>query len=125
MTEPDFLHDEDTDEQPRSPLLTPGSAAIAGFTFAVFSVLGQGAWGTALSTLFWGRSYAMGSSIHVLTAWGVGNLIMAGLAVSLGRRTIAAEADGWASHLARAAVIVAGLGAILAVITIIGGLVES
>lgn len=125
MTEPDFLHDEDTDEQSRPPLLTPASAAIAGFTFAVFSVLGQGAWGTALSTLVWGRSYALGSGIHVLTAWGVGNLIMAAVAVSLGRRTIAAEPDGWASHLARAAVIVAGLGATLAVITIIGGLFQA
>ncbi len=125
MTEPDHLHDEDTDEQSRPTLLTPPAAAIAGFTFAVFSVLGQGAWGTALSTLVWNNSYAMGSGVHVLASWGFGNLVMAGIAVALGRRSIAAEPEGWASHLARAAVIVAGLGAVLAVITIIGGLIQA
>ncbi len=56
--------------------------------------------GTALSTLVWNGSYGMGNGIHVLTSWGFGNLVMA-------------------------AIIVAGLGAVLAVITIIGGLIQA
>jgi hypothetical protein len=105
-------------------LLTPRATAIAGFAFAVFSMLGQGSWSITLTALFWGNHYAVGSVTDVMTAWGVGCLVMAGIGALLASRTLRAGTDGWEGHLARAAVIVAAVGAVLGVLTIIGSLVH-
>ena len=75
-------------------LLTPKATAIAGFTFAVLSMLAQSTWSTALTMLFWGSSYSPGTVPNVMAVWGVGSLVMA------------------------------ALGALLAMLTIIGGLVH-
>jgi hypothetical protein len=121
-----------TDEPPTRPaglfspvnLMTPKATAIAGFAFAVFSMLGQGSWSTALTTLFWGSSYEMGTVRNVMVVWGIGCLIMAGLGVWLAHTTLRVVEQAWEAHLARAAVLVAGMGAVLAILAIIGGLVH-
>jgi hypothetical protein len=117
--------------RPRTPspfsaekMLTPKATGIAGFTFAVFSMLGQGTWSTALSALFWGTGYGIGTVPNVMVAWGIGCLVMAGLAGWLARSTLRAADGAWEGHLARAAVLVAAVGAVLATLTIIGGLIH-
>src|SRR4051794_33712551 len=117
---------EDTSGSAFSPsqLLTPQASSIAGFAFAVFSMLGQGSWSIALTALFWGQSYSPGSVDGVMVAWGIGCLLMAGLAVWLAGGTLRVTGQSWEAHLARAAVLVAGVGAILAALTVIGGLVH-
>ena len=124
-SEQEFVHEPST-PGPFAPanLLTPRSTAIAGFTFAVLSMLGQGAWSTALTTLFWGTSYAPGTVPNVMAVWGVGCLVLAALGAWLAHNTLRIADQSWEAHLARAAVIVAALGALLAVLTIIGGLVH-
>jgi len=107
-----------------SRLLTPQASAIAGFAFAVFSMLGQGSWSIALTALFWGESYSPGGVVGVMVAWGIGCLLMAALAAWLAGGTLRVAGPSWEGHLARAAVLVAGVGAVLAVLTIVGGLVH-
>ena len=105
-------------------LLTSKARATAGFAFAVFSMLGQGSWGAAISALFWGTSYDIGAVPNVMAVGGVGSLIMAGLAAGLARGTLRATGEAWEAHLARAAVLIAAVGAALAILTIIGGLIH-
>jgi hypothetical protein len=104
--------------------VTPQASAIAGFAFAVFSMMGQGSWTMALTALLWGTSYDVGTAPHVMAVWGVGCLIMSGLAVWLANGTLRLALHTWEAHLARAAVLIAAAGAVLAVISIIGGLVH-
>jgi hypothetical protein len=106
-------------------LLTPKATAIAGFAFAIFSMLGQGSWSTAMTALFWGTSYDIGTVPNVMVVWGVGCLIMAGLAGWLALSTLRATDGAWEANLARAAVLVATVGAVLAVLTIVGGLIHA
>lgn len=107
----------------RSALFTPGATSIAGFAFAVFSMLGQGSWSAAITSLFWGSNYSMGSVDRVMVAWGVSSLLMAGLALWCARSTLQVSDvhPRWEGHLARAAVLVALVGALFAVLTIVGG----
>lgn len=114
------------DSAPLRPgnLMTPQATAIAALAFAVFSMMGQGSWSTALSALFWGASFGAGSVPGVMVAWGIGCLVMAGLSVLLAHSTLRITDRAWEAQLARAAVIVAGVGTVLAVVTIIGALVH-
>ncbi|HET8560784.1 MAG TPA: hypothetical protein VFL69_09730 [Marmoricola sp.] len=107
-----------------SGLLTPKATAIAGFTFAFFSLFGQGALGQALSALFWGSRYEIGSVPGVMAVWGFGCLVLAGLGAWLARSTLLAADRTWEADLARAALLVAALGAVIALLTIAGGLLH-
>jgi hypothetical protein len=124
-SEQEFVHEPST-PGPFAPanLLTPKATAIAGFTFAVLSMLAQSTWSTALTTLFWGSSYSPGTVPNVMAVWGIGCLVVAGLGAWLAHHTLRVADQAWEAQLARAAVIVAALGGILAVLTIIGGLVH-
>lgn len=108
----------------RANLMTPKATAIAAFTFALFSMMGQGSWSTALTSLLWGTNYDVGTVPHVMAVWGIGCLIMAGLGVWLAHSTLRLSTQAWEAHLARAAVLVAAAGAVLAILTIVGGLVH-
>lgn len=105
-------------------LLTPEASAIAGFAFAVFSMLGQGSWSIAITALFWGDSYPAGSVGGVMVGWGVGALLMAALGGWLASRALGVGTVGWDAHLARAAVLVAAVGALLSLLTIVGALLQ-
>ena len=87
-------------------------------------MLGQGSWSTAITALFWGSSYGLGTVPNVMVAWGVGCLLMAGVAGWLARSTLRETDEGWEAHLARAGALVATGGAALAALTIIGGLIH-
>ena len=105
-------------------LMTPQATAIAAFAFAVFSMLGQGSWSMALTSLFWGVNYQVGVVPNVMVVWGIGCLVMAGLGVWLALYTLRFAAATWEAHVARAAVFVAAAGTVLGAITILGGLVH-
>lgn len=108
-------------------LLTPKAAAIAAFAFAVFSMLGQGSWRPAITTLLWGTDLGMVSAGRVMVGWGIGALLMAALAAGLARMALlVSDADPapWEAELARAAVLVAVVGALLSVVTIVGVLLH-
>jgi hypothetical protein len=105
-------------------LMTPKATAIAAFAFASFSMMGQGSWSIALTALFWGVNYPAGAVPDVVTVWGIGCLVMAGLGAWLSYRTLRLVDQAWEAHLARAATLVAVAGAVLAVMTILGGLVH-
>ena len=106
------------------PLLTPKASAITAFTLAVMSMLGQGSWTTAVQS-FYGTSFAPSSYGSIVVAIGLVLLAMALGALWLARSVIlrANRDTSWEDHLARAAVVVGGLGAVLALVTVVGGLV--
>lgn len=107
-------------------LLTPKATAIAGFAFAVFSMLGQGTWSAAVQSLFWGSSFPESQLPSVLGSWAVASLLLAVVGWLLARRTLTdpGAAAGWEGHLARAAVLVAAAGALLSVLGIVGALLH-
>jgi hypothetical protein len=121
--------DRHDDEAPSmvTSLLTPGASAIAGFAFAVFSMLGQGTWSTALQSLFWsGGGFPQSSLGAVLSVWAVGTLLMAIVGIVLARRTLAdaVTSASWEGNLARAALLVAAAGVLLSLLGIVGGLLH-
>lgn len=120
---------EHTDEQatgpgPMAQLLTPKTSAIAGFALAVFSMLGQGSWTIAVQSFF-GTNFGPGDYGSVLITGGIASLALAAGGLLLARRVLLEPHAGspWEHHLAGAAVIIAGLGAVFGVLTIIGGAV--
>ncbi len=107
---------------PAGTLLTAKAAAIAGFTFAVLSMTGQGTWSQALQSLFWGANFSQGQLGAVLGSWSVATLLLAAGGWLLGRRTLGdpTAAVSWEGHLARAAIIVAAVGGALSALGILG-----
>ncbi|HEY6933264.1 MAG TPA: hypothetical protein VI452_07685 [Marmoricola sp.] len=103
-------------------IVTAGSAAIAGFTFAVLSMMGQGTWSLALQSLFFGSSYPQSQFDHVMLAWGCGCLLVAAAGFALARRALHLGPTEGQANLARAAVVVSAAGALLGVLTVIGSL---
>ena len=111
---------------PTGTVLTPKSTAIAGFTFAVLSMTGQGTWSTGLGALFWGQNFAPSQVDAVVGTWSVATLLLAVLGGLLARRTLAdaTAAVAWEGHLARAGMIVAAVSAVLSLLGILGALVH-
>ncbi len=107
-------------------VFTPKATAIAGFAFAVLSMTGQGIWTQVLQAL-WGQGFPASLVGYVLVSWAGSTLLVALVALLLARRTLrdGAAAAGWEGHLARAAVIVASVGALLSLVAILGGLARS
>lgn len=110
-----------TQDEAAEGLLTPASSAIAGLVLAVLSLGGNGIWNLAASA-FVGSSF--GSMAPVLVMSGGTSLAVALGALWLGRRGMAFPSAGvtWAPHVARAAVLLAGLGVVLSALTIAGAL---
>ncbi|MGZ4427993.1 MAG: hypothetical protein ACXVXC_05280 [Nocardioidaceae bacterium] len=106
------------------PLLTPKASAITAFTLAVMSLLGQGSWTMAVQS-FYGTSFAPRSYGSIVVAIALVQLAVALGALWLARSvTLRANRDtSWEDHLARAAVVVGGLGAVLALVTVVGRLI--
>lgn len=109
-----------------SSVLTPQATAIAGFVIAVLSLLGQNTASTVLQWLFWGTSFTQSSVPNVMVVYAVGTLLLAVVGGLLALHTLRSPepAEPWAGHLARAALLVAALGALVSVVGIIGGLVH-
>ena len=110
-----------TQDEMAEGLLTPASSAIAGLVLAVLSLGGNGIWNLAVSA-FVGSSF--GDMTPVLVMSGGTSLAVALGALWLGRRGMSLPAAGvtWAPHVARAAVLLAGLGVVLSALTVAGAL---
>lgn len=119
---PDPLDSRGTDQVEPSGLLTGKAAALTGFTLALLSMQGQGSWTTAIQSFF-GTTFGPAEYVNVLTIAGVAALAMAVASLLLARRALADDDNEatWADHLGRATMVIGGLGAALALLTIIGG----
>ncbi|HET6626475.1 MAG TPA: hypothetical protein VFG63_08790 [Nocardioidaceae bacterium] len=106
-------------------LLTSQASATVAFTLAVLSMMGQGSWTLAVQSFF-GTMFAPSDYGSVVTAGGIASLLLAAAAILLGGRVLSARPDhtSWDTQLARAAVLVGALGALLAVITILGAAIQ-
>jgi hypothetical protein len=106
-------------------VLTPKASAITGFTFAVLAMTGQGTWTQAIQAL-WGASFPQSRVTVVLASAATATLLLAVAGFLLGRRTLAATTagDAWEAHLARAAMVVAGLAAALSAVSMLLGLLR-
>ena len=104
----------------RGALLTPEACAIAGFTFAVLTMTGQGAWTGLVQALF-GGSFAAGRISSVFASVFVATLLLDALALWLARRALAgaSTAGSWSGHLARATVVVAAVAAAVAALSLV------
>jgi hypothetical protein len=104
----------------RGTVLTPEACAIAGFTFAVLTMTGQGAWTGLVQALFRG-SFAQGRIGSALASVFMATLLLDAVALWLARRAIAdpAAAASWAGHLARATVVVAAVAAAVAALSLV------
>jgi hypothetical protein len=104
----------------RGTVLTPEACAIAGFTFAVLTMTGQGAWTGLVQALFRG-SFAAGRIGSVFASAFMATLLLDAVALWLARRTLAdpSAAWSWAGHLARATVVVAAVAAAVATVSLV------
>ena len=115
-------HEQPADrERPETvPILTPPAAAIAAFTLAVLTMLGQGAWSGLVQSLLF-RSFAEGQ-LDTRLLWSYGaTLLLDAVAFWLAHRALRdpVAAQTWAGHLARAAVIVATVAVVVTVIALV------
>ena len=103
--------------------LSPKGSAIAGFTLAAISLLGQSAWSTAAQAMFFGSNWPQSTVPWFLLSLVLAPVLSAVLAMLLARRVLTPPAgNGWEVHLARAAVVIAELGIVLGVVAAIGNL---
>jgi nitrate reductase gamma subunit len=128
----DFVgHDDRSDVQPETwwrpaYLLTPKACATAAFALAVFSILGQGSWSLAAQSLFASTIVSEGDYDVLVALAGLPSLALAVGAVLLARRTLLqprSVLSSWEDHLARASVLVAALGGLLGLLTLLGAAV--
>jgi hypothetical protein len=107
-------------------LLTRQASAITAFTLAVLSVFGQGSWTTALQSVT--GFVPGGAGYFSMVMWfGIIELGLAVGAMLLAGRVLTGDPDQarWEGHLARAAAMIALLGTVFAVVTIIGAVFSS
>jgi hypothetical protein len=104
----------------RGTVLTPEACAIAGFTFAVLTMTGQGAWTGLVHALFRG-SFAADRIGSVFASAFMATLLLDAVALWLARHTLAdpSAAWSWAGHLARATVVVAAVAAAVATVSLV------
>jgi hypothetical protein len=107
-----------------SAYLTPMAAAISGFTLAVFSLFGNGAWVFPVQVFATSDSFP-GDFDNVVIVCGVVQALLAAGGLALSRRVLAtAEAGDGARHLAGAAGLVGAVGMLVAVATVVSGIVN-
>ena len=103
--------------------LTPKGSAIAAFTLATISLLGQSAWTNAAQALFFGSNWPQSTVPWVLLSIVLAPVLSAALGMLLARRALTRPGgEGWEINLARAAVVIAELSIVLAVVATIGNL---
>jgi hypothetical protein len=108
-------------------LLTPESTAITAATLAYLSVFDAGGVASAIQATF-GWSFGFDDSYASnIAAAGLFMILAAVGATVLGLRVVrlAPAQQRWAGHLARASILVAALGAVLGVITVVGALARA
>lgn len=101
-----------------SNFLTPAVCAVAAFTLAVVSLLGQNALAIGVGSV--SEAIFDDARVTYYAGWGVAIAGQVGLVLLLARRTFDA-AGRWEATLGRAAVLVSGVTLVAAVLLIIGG----
>jgi hypothetical protein len=103
--------------------LSPKGSAIAGFSLATVSLLGQSAWTNAAQGLFFGTSWPQSEVHWYLLAVVLAPIASAVVGLLLVRRVLTGPTgDDWEVHLARAAVVIAEIAIVLGVIAAVGNL---
>ena len=108
----------------RPTLLTPQATSVVAIVLACFSLMGQGTWTTAVQ-VFFGTVFRESQYADVLTWNAVASLVVSLGGVYFARLTVTARRGviAWDIHLARAAMVIAGIGAVFAAATLVGSLV--
>ena len=128
MSEPIFSsHQRAEPGRQLTGLFTPPVCAIAAFTIAAISLMGQ-------NLLLVGVQAVLGQGFQRMSmpdqqtyylVWGVSALVPIAVAGALALMALRGSTADWQAYLARAALIVAGVAAVGAVLTALGGLVHS
>jgi hypothetical protein len=103
--------------------LTPPAAAIAALALGLCSVTGASTIGMAAQSLV-GTTFSEGQYTAIVVATGLCIMLIAAGGLLCSRHALAGVESlaSWADALARASVVVCGLGALLGLITVLGGL---
>jgi hypothetical protein len=105
--------------------LGPRASAIAAFTLAVISLLGQSTWTTAAQALFFGPNFPQSSLRWWFLSVLLAPIIPAMLGLVLARRVLVPRSDGaWELSLSRAAVVISEIGILLGVIAAVANLLR-
>ncbi len=99
------------------------SGAVVGLVLAVLSLQGQGSWTLAIQSIF-GLRFGPDQFGVVMALTGLAALALSVAGVVLGRRATSspAGAASWEQYVGRAAVVLGVLGAVIAVVTVVGSL---
>jgi hypothetical protein len=117
MTEPSLP--APASAQSGSPL-TPTAFAIAGFTIAVLSLFGDGAWNYPVQVMVNTSDFLDRDLDTSAISLGVVQAVLAALGMLLGQRALATAGESaTARHLGGAALVVGGLGLIVAALGIV------
>ena len=115
------------DTDPRSGVagfLTPAAGAIAAFTVAATSLMGQNVISAAVGSLLGaGVFFGGGDQTAFYVAWAVAILVQVGLTLLLARPALATR-TGWETQLARAAVLTSVVAAVAGLLLLIGGVLQ-
>jgi hypothetical protein len=99
--------------------LTPPVCAVAAFTLAVVSLLGQNVMSAGVASLF-ERTLNPGGSAFGL-GWGVAVVVQVALVWALARRSMVAP-QGWVPTLGRAAVVLSLVASVAGALIVLSGL---
>jgi hypothetical protein len=104
-------------------ILTPAASAVVALVLAVVSLTGQGSWNTAIQS-FLGNTFGAAEYQRVLAVGAGMTLAVSAAAMWLAWRVVGRRrpVSSWDEHLARAALVLAGLASLFALLTILGSL---
>jgi hypothetical protein len=108
-------------------LLAPAPSAVAAIVLAAVSLMGQNLPLIGVQAVL-GQGFQRMSIPDQGTyylVWGVSALVPLGLAALLALKSLRGSDAGWPAHLARAALILAAVGAAGAVLTAVGGILHT
>ncbi|WP_121253752.1 hypothetical protein [Nocardioides ferulae] len=115
-------HDYPARDDSADGWLTPTAAAIAGFTLAVLTLFTNGAWVLAVQTLI-SRNGPSAYEDGVMATGAIQGVLAVG-ALVFARRGLASSAPA-ARHLGGAGVLLAALAILVAVLTVLAGMVAA
>ena len=123
MTHPEGRTSRTDEESLDGRILTPAASAVVALVLAVVSLTGQGSWNTAIQS-FLGSTFGPAEYQRVLAVGAGVTLAISAGAMWLAWRVVARRRPvaSWDEHLARAAIVLAGLASLFALLTILGGL---
>jgi len=123
VTHPEGPTSRTDEESLDGRILTPAASAIIALVLAVVSLTGQGSWNTAIQS-FLGNTFGPAEYQRVLAVGGAVTLAVSAGAMWLAWRVVARRrpVTSWDEHMARAALVLAGLASLFSLLTILGSL---